>query len=149
MKTYKTTVSQYGLKKIKDADVPKAKISSSTDAAEYARQFYFEDIEIYESMFLILLNRPNITTGWVKISQGGQAGTMCDPKIVAKYAIESMAASVILVHNHPTGNTKPSDADQRITTQIKNGLQLLDVTLLDHVILTKESHYSFGDERLV
>jgi len=150
MKTYKSYTSTIKLVK-EPSDILKAKITSSKDCADYARQFYFEDIEIFESMFIILLNRQNITECWVKISQGGTVGTVVDVKLIAKYAIDGLACSVIMVHNHPSGNNQPSDCDKLITDKIKNGLKLLDINLIDHIILTPETrkYYSFADEGLI
>ena len=122
------------------------KIKSAMDAVNCIRQFYGSDLGLFESFFLLLLNRANKTIGYVKISQGGVAGTVVDPKIVAKYAIDSLASSVILCHNHPSGECTPSQADQQITLKIVNGLKLFDIETLDHIILTEDSYLSFKDE---
>ena len=150
MKTYKSTIDRIKLVK-ESSDFPKAQINSSKDINEYIRQFYFEDIEIYESVFIVLLNTKNTTTGYVKISQGGTAGTVVDIKLIAKYALESLAASLILCHNHPSGNTTPSNEDKNITAKVKTGLNLIDVKLLDHIILTpeKDKYFSFADDGLL
>ncbi len=139
------TIKLYELKKIQ-SEFPKKQIRSSADAAEFIRQFYLEDIEIFESSFILLLNQANYTIGYAKISQGGVTGTVVDPRLVAKYAVESLAPVVILAHNHPSGNLSPSSADKSLTDKIKNGLKLLDIKLVDHLILTKESYYSLADE---
>ena len=125
------------------------KIVNSQSCAEFARQFYTDDIEIFESFFLALLDRQNQTIGWAKISQGGVAGTVVDPIIVAKYAIDTLSSSVILVHNHPSGNLNPSVADKEITKKIKGTLDLFNAQVLDHIILTKDSFYSFADNGLL
>jgi DNA repair protein RadC len=143
--TMKQTIKLYELKKIQ-SEFPKKKINSSKDAADFIRQFYQDDIEIFESSFILLLNQSNTTVGYAKISQGGITGTVVDPRIVAKYAVESLSPYVILAHNHPSGNLKASEADKTITDKIKNGLKLLDIKLLDHIILTRESYYSLADE---
>lgn len=135
----------YELKKIQ-TDFPKVKIRSSKNSADFIRQFYSDDIEIYESFFLLLLNRANDTIGYAKISQGGTCGTVVDIKIIAKYAVDSLANSVILAHNHPSGTLSPSSQDIDITEKIKKGLSLLDIKVLDHIILTSSSYYSFADE---
>jgi len=122
MKQYKTTVNKIRLVREK-SDIPKAQIKTSADAAEYVRQFYFDDIDIYESMFLVLLNSANNTEGYVKISQGGTAGTVVDIKLILKYAIESLSPSIILVHNHPSGNEIPSQADLAITKSVINAIK--------------------------
>ena len=123
MKTYAKTINEYQLKKIK-SDIQSAKITSSKEAADYARQFYFDDIEIYESVFIMLLNRQNNVEGYVKISQGGTAGTVVDVKLITKYAVDSLSSSVIMIHNHPSGNTQPSEPDKNMTTKIKTALNL-------------------------
>lgn len=121
-------------------------MKNSRDSANYARQFYESDLTIYESMFLIMMNKANTVIAWAKISQGGVCATVADPKIIAKYAIDSLASSVVLVHNHPSGNKVPSNADIDLTKKVKSGLAMFDVNLLDHIILTEIEYYSFADE---
>jgi cobalamin-dependent methionine synthase I len=105
-----------------------------------------DDIEIYESVFILLLNAANDTIGFAKISQGGILGTVIDVRLIAKYAIESLATSVILAHNHPTGRLLPSDADDNVTKKTKNALNTLDIILQDHLIITKDSFYSYANQ---
>ena len=143
-KTYKSTISEYSLKYTK-TDVQKTKITTSENASNVIRQFYFDDINIYESFFILLLNRAHNTTGFAKISQGGTAGTVVDIKIIAKYAVDSLSSAVIICHNHPSGNKQPSDADLNTTRRIKDALLLLDVKLFDHIIITENDYYSFAD----
>ena len=144
MEKYKNTISEYSLKYTK-SDIQKTKITTSESASNVIRQFYFDDINIYESFFILLLNRANNTTGFAKISQGGTAGTVVDIKIIAKYAVDSLSSSVIICHNHPSGNKQPSDADINITKKIKDALSLLDIKLIDHIIITENDFYSFAD----
>ena len=125
------------------------KISSSIEAYNYIKQFYHDDIEIYESFYLLLLNRAKVTIGYAKISQGGTIGTVVDNKIIAKYCIDSMADSVILAHNHPSGNRKPSEQDIRLTKKIKEMLYLHEVDVADHLIITKNNYFSFSDEGVI
>lgn len=148
MKTYKSNSLEISLKR-KKSDYKKVKISRSEDANKYARQFYHDDLTIYESFFIILLNQSNNTIGYAKISQGGVAGTVVDPKLVAKYAIESLAKSVILVHNHPSGNLKASEDDKKVTDKINKVLNLFDCQVLDHIILTEREYLSFADSSLL
>ena len=143
-KTYKSTISEYSLKYTK-SEIQKTKVTTSESASNVIRQFYFDDINIYESFFILLLNRANNTTGFAKISQGGTAGTVVDIKIIAKYAVESLSSAVIICHNHPSGNKQPSDADLNITRKIKDALLLLDIKLIDHIIITENDYYSFAD----
>lgn len=147
MKQYKELIKEKIIcVKEKNTTFNKVKISSSKDAQEYARKFYFDDLEIYESFFIILLNKSNNTIGYAKISQGGIAGTVVDVKIICKYALDCLASGLILVHNHPSGNVVPSDSDKNITNKIKQALNIIDVNLLDHIIITEEKHLSFQDE---
>lgn len=148
MKTYKTEIDEIRLKKVKSVFL-KAKINSSIDAQEFARQFFYDDLTIYESFFLILLNSQNNTIGYAKISQGGISGTVVDPLIIAKYAIDTMAKGVILVHNHPSGNENPSKADKKATKQIKKALKLFNCNVIDHLIITEESFFSFSDNEIL
>ena len=131
--------------KTSQTNLEQVKISNSENAANFIRQFYSDDIEIYESFFILLFNRANKVIGYAKISQGGVCGTVVDKKILLKYVIDSLASGVIIAHNHPSGNTSPSDADIRITKDIKELCKLVDSTLMDHVILTADSFYSFAD----
>jgi len=131
----------FELKKIQ-SDFPTEKITSSNDAQLFIRQFYGDDIEVFESAFILLLNRQNKTIGYAKISQGGIAGTYVDPKIVAKYAVDSLASGVIFCHNHPSGNLQPSVEDIQLSKKLKQGLNLLDINLLDSIILTPTSAYT-------
>ncbi len=126
-------------------DFKAVKITNSNDSYHFIEQFYSDDIEIFESFFIVLLNRANETIGWAKISQGGVAGTIADPIIIAKYAIDTLASSVILAHNHPSGNLNPSPADINLTINVQDGLKLFNVRVLDHLILTKNRYYSLKD----
>lgn len=135
----------YELKKNK-TEFKNIKITNSQNSADFIRQFYSDDIGIFESFFILMLNRSNTTIGYAKISQGGTAGTVVDIKIVAKYAVDSLANSVILAHNHPSGTLSPSSQDLEITSKIKQALTLLEIQVLDHIILTEENYYSFADE---
>lgn len=126
-----------------------SKVYSSEDAASFARNFYHEDMLIYESSFIILMNASGSVIGYAKISQGGVCGTYIDPRIVAKYAIDTLASSVILVHNHPSGNAHPSMEDKSMTERLRNGLKSLGVTLHDSIILTESGYYSMADEGIL
>ena len=131
--------------KATDSEFTKVKITSSESAEKFIRQFYGDDLEIFESFFILLLNRANETIGYAKISQGGIVGTVVDKKILLKYVVESLASGIILAHNHPSGNTNPSQADLNITKDLQQLCKLVDSEILDHVILTADSFYSFVD----
>jgi DNA repair protein RadC len=157
MKYYKTTMDKVSLIRTK-SEIPRAKITCSKDAAKYARRFYHQDIDLYESFFIMMLNNANNTIGFVKISQGGVTGTVVDVKIVAKYALDTLCTGVIMVHNHPSGTLKESEADRHITEKCKKALNLIDVKLLDHLILVPTdrldeseaiTYISFADNSLL
>ncbi len=148
MKTYPKSLPLITLKKTK-SDFPCAKIVTSADANEFIRNFYSDDIGIFESFFILLLNRNNTTIGYAKISQGGIVGTIIDATIIAKYCVEALAKSVILAHNHPSGGLVPSQADKDITRKITDTLKIFDCSVLDHIILTEDSFFSFADEGMM
>lgn len=140
------SIALYSIKK-NVTEFARQKIKDSKTSAEVIRQFYSDDIGIFESFFILCLNNSNETVGYAKISQGGITGTVVDVRLVLKYAIENLATSVIIAHNHPSGSTTPSEADKAITSKLKEALKLMDVKLLDHIILTETSYLSFTDER--
>jgi DNA repair protein RadC len=121
------------------------KINSCETAEKYCRTFFGDDIVIYESFFVLLLNRANATIGWAKISQGGLSSCIVDVPLVCKYVVDTLAQAVIVCHNHPSGNNIPSEADKKVTQNLKAALKIFNVSLLDHIILTENNHYSFAD----
>ena len=106
-------------------------------------------IEFVEEFKVLLLNRANKVLGIVPISKGGVAGTVADPKLIFAAALKANASSVILAHNHPSGNLKPSQGDIQLTQKIKEGGKFLDLPVLDHLIITTEGYYSFADEGIL
>lgn len=105
-----------------------------------------DQIGFRECFKVMLLNRANKVLGIMTVSEGGQTSTIVDPKIILQAAILSHSASVILCHNHPSGRTEPSDSDIRLTSKVKQGLQLFDITLLDHLIISPTgASFSFAD----
>lgn len=132
-----------------ESDLEQVRLRHSDDVVKYIRKFYHEDIDVYESFFILLLNASNITIGYAKISQGGIVGTVVDTKMICKYAIDSLAVSVVLAHNHPSGNIRPSENDKILTTKIKKALTMFDTNVVDHIILTKDSYFSFANEGLI
>lgn len=109
---------------------------------------YFADMN-HEEFWIILLNRANKVLSKHLISRGGQAGTVADPKIIFQIALEHHAASIILAHNHPSGNLKPSQADISLTRKLCSAGSMLDISVLDHVIFTNSSYFSFADEGML
>lgn len=132
----------------KETEVPmKFQVGNSADVYR-AILPVFADLD-HEEFWILLLNRGNKITGKHLISKGGQAGTVADPKIIFKTAVEHRAASVILAHNHPSGNLKPSTADIALTNKLVSAGQLLDIGVLDHLIVTDKGYYSFADEGMM
>lgn len=129
----------------------KVKIKNSTDSYEFFKSIFDEDtIDYFESFVVVYLNRANITIGWVKISQGGLHGTVVDPKQIHSGALLAGACSMILAHNHPSKQTKPSTQDIELTTKLIKGGRFLDIKVLDHLIITSDNgYYSFKDENLI
>lgn len=125
----------------------KQKISSSKDVFEYFTANLSDNQ--YEEFWILLLSRANKIIKKVMISEGGISGTVADPKRIFKTAIELNASSIILCHNHPSGNLKPSEADIKLTKKLKEAGVLLDISVLDHIIIGEESFYSFADEGLI
>lgn len=126
------------------------KITSSKDASEFLRKVYPSgNIELQESFVVLYLNRANEILGYYKHTVGGITGTVADPRIIFATAVTSASVGMILSHNHPSGNLKPSQADIELTRKIKEAGKLLDVQLLDHLIITKAGYYSFADEGIM
>jgi len=123
------------------------KISGSKDVFDLFQPF-LGDLP-YEEFWILLLNRANRVIDKIKISQGGISGTIIDPRIILKNAVDKLASTIILCHNHPSGNLKPSDADIRITAKMKESSQLMDINLIDHIIITEDSYFSFADEGMI
>ena len=122
------------------------KVKSSKVVADYLRTIWNDSFDYQESFYVLTLDNALNVVGYRCISTGGTTATIVEPKFVAKFAIDSLCRSVILAHNHPSGNLSPSAQDKELTARIKEGLKLFDISVTDHVILTAESHYSFADE---
>ncbi len=103
----------------------------------------------YEEFWILLLNRGNKVIKTICISQGGLSGTVADPKKIFKSALEQYSASIILCHNHPSGNIRPSESDIRLTQKLKKAGSFLDLPVLDHIIVGEDSYFSFADEGLL
>ena len=103
----------------------------------------------YEEFWLMILNRANKIIELKKISAGGVSGTVTDIKIILKAAIEKTASGIIVCHNHPSGNIKPSSEDINLTKKLKSACELVDISFLDHVIVSYNHFYSFADEGVV
>lgn len=122
------------------------KVTCSKDVVEVLRSVWSNQIEYREEFAMICLNRANKVLGYSFISSGGLAGTIADPKIIFQIALKSNASSLILSHNHPSGNIQPSESDIKLTNKIKQAGMFLDLQVLDHIIITSENSFSFADE---
>ena len=120
------------------------KITASRDVFEIFQPMLC-DIP-YEEFWVVFLNKSNKVIDKIKISQGGISATVIDVRLILKYAIERLASSIVLCHNHPSGNLQPSEADKKITRQLKDASKLMDISVLDHIIVTETNYYSFLDE---
>ena len=128
----------------KEEVVEKVKIQSANDVYEELAP-YVSDLN-HEEFWVLYLNRANIVVKKERISQGGVSRTVVDQKIILKKALLNLASSIILVHNHPSGNLKPSIQDKKITQKMKSACELLEINLLDHLIIAGNAYYSFADE---
>jgi len=130
---------------VKPSERPK--VTSSRDAYGLFLNNWDEGcLEFREEAKLLLLNRNARALGIYNVSSGGTSATYVDPKQVYMAALKMNASSIILAHNHPSGNLNPSDADIKLTQRLTEGGKVLDITFQDHLIITPESYYSFADE---
>jgi DNA repair protein RadC len=125
----------------------KAVVTSSTDVADYL-QILLKDYK-HEVFAVLFLNRSNKINHFQIISEGGITGTVADPRIILKKALEEDAVSIILCHNHPSGSLKPSKADEELTFKIKEAAKYFDIKVLDHLIVSEDGYYSFADEGIL
>ena len=141
------TALELGRRRREAEVIERKKISSSNDAFEY---FYTSLTDKkYEEFWILLLDRSNKVIKKIAISEGGISGTVVDQKKIFKLAVDHQASSVILGHNHPSGNLMPSEADKHLTQKLKQAAVLLDLSVLDHLIIGDEKYFSFADEGLI
>jgi DNA repair protein RadC len=124
------------------------KITCSSDVAS-AFRIVFPDLEHVEYCYMMLLNRKNAVLGCYQLSKGGMTGTVIDVRVALRVALKACATSIILAHNHPSGNLDFSEADRNITRQLKEAGSVMDIPLLDHIVITEESYISMADEGLL
>jgi len=103
----------------------------------------------HEEFWVLFMNRSNRVIDNIRISQGGISGTVIDVRLILKNALDRLSSSLILCHNHPSGNLKPSDADIKITSKISESSRTMDIQLLDHIIIADNSYFSFSDEGMI
>ena len=122
-------------------------ISTSSDIARYL-QAKLQDYR-HEVFAVLFLNRANKVNHFEIVSEGGITGTVADPRIILRRALEENAVSIILCHNHPSGSLRPSRADEQLTGKLKDAARLLDISVIDHIIVSENGWYSFADEGLL
>lgn len=145
MEIPKITISVSFDKKLKRSEL--YKITSSKDVADVFRKVFNADtFDWCEEVILLCLNNSNGVLGYYKLSSGGITGTIVDVRMVYTLALNCCATSIIMAHNHPSGKLQASESDKQITQKLKKAGEFLDIKLLDHIILTDESFFSFSDE---
>ncbi|MHA7130260.1 RadC family protein [Algoriphagus namhaensis] len=138
---------ELGRRRKESSPVKKPRITSSRDIYDLMKaELYDESIEHF---YLILLSRTNQVLRKEHVSQGGTSGTVVDPKVIFKTALEHLAQSIILVHNHPSGQLKPSQQDLRLTERLVKVGKELDLPVLDHLIYADDGYFSFADEGMI
>jgi DNA repair protein RadC len=142
-----TAALELGKRRNESEALVKEKISCSRDAFEVLRSAMGD--QPYEEFWILILNKANRVIRKCCISEGGISGTVVDPKKIFKIALDHHASSIILGHNHPSGNIQPSEADQKITRKIRDSGTMLDIAVLDHIIVGDGVYYSFADEGLI
>jgi DNA repair protein RadC len=129
------------------AEKKKETITQSRDVAAYLKaRLQYKKHEVFAVLFL---NQSNKIMHYEVMSEGGITGTVADPRIILKKALSHDAVNIILCHNHPSGSFKPSRADRELTAKIKDAAAMLDMTVLDHIIVSEDGHYSFADEGIL
>jgi DNA repair protein RadC len=142
-----TAALELGRRRQAGTPAEKTLIQSSADIAYYL-QVRLQDYR-HEVFAVLFLNRANKVNHFEIVSEGGITGTVADPRIILRRALEEDAVSIILCHNHPSGSLKPSRADEQLTVKIKEAARLFDITVLDHIIVSEMGYYSFADEGLL
>jgi DNA repair protein RadC len=125
----------------------RGQITTSKDAADIFQPLLGD--KAHEEFWILFLNRANHIIGKNQVSSGGMTGTVVDPKMIFKAALDAKAVSIILCHNHPSGNVKPSQQDTDLTKKILAAGKLLEISVLDHVIVSQGAYYSFADEGMM
>ncbi|WP_268123313.1 RadC family protein [Roseivirga pacifica] len=138
---------EIGRRRNQSAPVERVKITGSKTAYDLIRPDLID--QPIEQFWVLMLARNNTVLHKRCISTGGVSGTVADPKIIFKKALEDLASGIILVHNHPSGNLKPSQADIKLTNKLSEAGKLLEIPVIDHIIFTEHGYYSFADEGML
>ncbi|MBN2771834.1 MAG: JAB domain-containing protein [Spirochaetes bacterium] len=125
------------------------KIVSSREAYEVLKEIWSKQIDIREEMIILLLDRSNTVLGYQVLSMGGITGTVADIRLLYSTALNALATGVIMSHNHPSGNMTPSQSDIELTRKVKEAGNIMEINLLDHLIISQDSYYSFADEGIL
>lgn len=138
---------ELGKRRLSEDVLTRKKVKSSQDAF----QILYAELsdKNYEEFWVLMLDRANQVIQKVNISEGGVAGTVADPKKIFKLVLDMNASSIILAHNHPSNNLKPSQNDIDLTKKLKSAAKLLDIEVLDHLIFGNDSYFSFADESMI
>lgn len=131
-----------------DSDVEQVAVIRSSKDIFHKVKHLLSDLN-HEEFWVIYLNQKNAVIKMIQLSKGGVTSTIVDVKIIFKHAFELLASSIILCHNHPSGNLSPSEADVQLTNKIKETAQLMDTRILDHIIIGEKEYFSFADERMI
>ena len=124
-------------------------ITNSQNAYEIFKSLFPADtISLQEKFVVLYLNRANRVIGSYQLSKGGITGTIADVRLILSVALKSLATGLILAHNHPSGNLKPSEADIQLTQKVKDAAKIMDIEVLDHMILSSNGYFSFTDKGL-
>jgi DNA repair protein RadC len=138
---------ELGNRKAVPENSTRSKITSSKMVFD-SLKYLLADLR-HEEFWLLLLDRSNKLITKIQLSKGGVSGTVVDPKMVFKFAVDHLASGIILAHNHPSGNLKPSEADIKLTNKIKRSGELLYIAVLDHIIFSGQGYFSFVDEGIM
>jgi DNA repair protein RadC len=138
---------ELGRRRKESKEIEREKLTSSREAVDLMQPILGE--LMHEEFWIIFLNRANLVLGKKQISMGGMSGTIADPRMIFKAALDQKAVSIILCHNHPSGNNQPSSSDIQLTKNISEAGKLLEINVLDHIIVTQHGFYSFADEGLL
>ncbi|MHA4845232.1 RadC family protein [Flavitalea antarctica] len=138
---------ELGRRRQSGVSLEKLVVKDSSGMAKYL-QAMLKDYQ-QEVFGVVFLNRSNRVNHFEIISKGGITGTVADPRIILKKALEEDAVSLILCHNHPSGSIRPSRADEELTAKIKEAARFLDIKILDHIIVSEYGYYSFADEGII
>jgi DNA repair protein RadC len=125
--------------------VDRFKVGGSRDVASALREFWpaYDHIEF---MYMLMLNRQHQILGYHQVSKGGITGTIIDLRVIYQVALKANASAIIIAHNHPSGNLEPSETDKKVSREVKDAGKILNITLLDHIILTTDGFHSMADD---